>query len=149
MSFRKLLFRIVTAISATLLTINERTTAWIAASFIAVNALIRGFFAAISIWVMNALDPETMAEYERSQELATLLFSSPSETSIQNTELKLLDAGYKVRNHAKDADSWTDDHSRALEAIGDALLNECGWEEERVHDKLREIVESIDGLEYG
>ena len=149
MSPRKLIFRVVTALSAMLLYTNEKTSAWLAASFLAVNALIRGFFAGISLWLMKKLDPETMDEYERSQKLAQVLFSAPSETTVQNTELKLLAAGYKIRNHAANAEDWTDDHSRALEAIGDALLNECGWPEPKVHEKLKEIVESIDGLEYG
>ena len=148
MTPRKMLFRIVAAISAVLLYSNEWLTNRLAASFIAVNRYIRKFFAAISLWIMQKLDPETMKSYELSQELLSRT-AIPSETRIQNTELKLLEAGYKVRNHARDTGEWSDDHSEALNAIGDALLNECSWPEPKVHEKLKEIVESIEGLQYG
>ena len=107
--------------------------------------------------IMWALDAEMMKEHERSQQRqadmmakAMGLFEpeAQTETARMNIELKLLEAAYKVRNHAQASD-WSDEHTQALEAVGDALLNECGWEEERVHDKLREIVESIEGLQYG
>ena len=54
-----------------------------------------------------------------------------------------------MRDHAKDMGDWTEQHSDALEAVGNALLNECDWEEESVHQYLKQIVESIEGLEYG
>ena len=63
-------------------------------------------------------------------------------------ELKLLASASQVRDHAKSMGDWTDHHSDAIEAIGEALVGELGWEEDHVHQYLREIVESIDGLEY-
>lgn len=70
------------------------------------------------------------------------------ELKAQNIELKLLASASKVRDHAVETDDWTDHHTQAIEAIGDALLNECNWEEEHIHNYLREIVQSVDGLTY-
>jgi predicted transcriptional regulator len=63
-------------------------------------------------------------------------------------ELKLLTGASQVRDHAREMGDWTEQHSDAIEAIGEALVGELGWEEGHVHQYLREIVESIDGLEY-
>ena len=76
-------------------------------------------------------------------------FNQVIETKQMSLELKLLNALSQVRDHAKDMGDWTEQHSDALEAVGNALLNECDWEEESVHQYLKQIVESIEGLEYG
>ena len=64
-------------------------------------------------------------------------------------ELKLLNSASQVRDHAKETGDWTDNHTEAIMAIGNALIAELNWEEDHVHQYLREVVESIDGLEYG
>jgi hypothetical protein len=76
-------------------------------------------------------------------------FNQVIEAKQMSLELKLLNALSQVRDHAKDMGDWTEQHSDALEAVGNALLNECDWEEESVHQYLKQIVESIEGLEYG
>lgn len=76
-------------------------------------------------------------------------FNQAIEAQQMGLELKLLNALSQVRDHAKGIGDWTEQHSDALEAVGNALLNECDWEEESVHQYLKQIVESIDGLEYG
>ena len=53
------------------------------------------------------------------------------------------------KEHALETGDWTDQHTIAIEAIGNALLNECNWEEEDVHRYLREVVETDTGLSYG
>ena len=63
-------------------------------------------------------------------------------------ELRLLAAASQVRDHAEETDDWTEQHTEAIAAIGDTLLNELGWEEDNIHRYLREVVESIDGLTY-
>ena len=72
-----------------------------------------------------------------------------SELQKQSMELRLLASANQVRDHAKETDDWTDRHTEALNAIGDALIAEIGWQEESVHQYLKGLVESIDGLEYG
>jgi len=62
------------------------------------------------------------------------------ENQRMGLELKLLTSLSQVRDHAKDTGDWTEHHSDALEAVGNALLNECQWEEESVHQYLKQIV---------
>lgn len=149
MQLRQLAFNVTAAVAANLLRANEWLTTFLASLFIGVNALIRSFFATLSVKFMTWLDPASMKSYETQMKIMAQVESQPPEVSAMNIELKLLDAGYKVRNHARESGDWTDHHTEALEALGDALLNECGWDEPRVHEKLKEIVESIDGLQYG
>ena len=61
----------------------------------------------------------------------------------------LLASANQVRDHARETGDWTDRHTEALNAIGDALMMEAGWEEDSVHQYLKGLVESIEGLEYG
>jgi len=61
-------------------------------------------------------------------------------------ELKLMESSYKVRDHAKETGDWTDHHTEAIEAIGNALLLDIGWDERSVQQHMKSVVESIDGL---
>ena len=137
MKLRRLLFNIVTVSSATVLNVHEVITGGFIAIQMFVNNGFRLLIAGASLKLMWALDPETMKDYERSQQeqaemmaqsLGLLQPQPKTETARMNIELKLLEAAYKVRNHAQESD-WSDEHTQALEAVGDALLNECGWEE--------------------
>ena len=103
--------------------------------------LIRVTMASVGYFFMNFLDKEKTAA-------ASQAIEEPQELKLYNLELRLLAAALKVRDHAKENDDWTSEHSEALEVIGDTLLNDLGWEEENIHSYLREIVESIDGLNY-
>ena len=95
--------------------------------------------------MLQLIDKES---YDEVQEQLSQ-FNQAVENQQMNLELELLNALSQVRDHAKDFGDWTEHHSHALEAVGNALLNECDWEEESVHRYLKQIVESIDGLEYG
>lgn len=70
------------------------------------------------------------------------------ELHIQHMELQLLSSASKVRDHAGDSDGWTDYHTEAINAVGNALMEECSWDERDIHLYLKEIVESVDGLTY-
>ena len=74
--------------------------------------------------------------------------TAQNDLTMQSIELKLLSSASQVRDHAGTSDGWTEQHTDALNAIGDALVSEMGWEEEAVHQYLKGVVESIDGLEY-
>ena len=96
-------------------------------------------------WMLKLTDPARLALYDSINDQD----DQPSELEVQNMELRLLASAVQVRDHAKENDDWTDRHTEALNAVGDALIVEAGWEEEAVHQYLRGLVESIDGLEYG
>lgn len=95
--------------------------------------------------LMKLIDAKALSVYERIGQES----DEPTELEAQNIELRLLASAVQVRDHAKANDDWTDKHTEALNAVGDALMFEAGWEEESVHQYLRSLVESIDGLEYG
>ena len=97
--------------------------------------------------LMATIDAKRLAVYTNM--LETEEQEQGSELQMQSLELRLLASASQVRDHAKETDDWTDRHTEALNAIGDALIAEAGWKEENVHHYLKGVVESIDGLEYG
>lgn len=103
--------------------------------------LIRVTMASVGFFLLNFIDKDKTVQAEQTIEKS-------QELKLYNLELKLLAAASKVRDHAEANDDWTQEHSDAIEMIGDTLLNELGWEEENIHAYLREVVESIDGLRY-
>lgn len=104
----------------------------------------RSLLGMVGHFLMNKIDPTLLKTYE-----SIITQSEPSnELALQQTELNLLSSASKVRDHAAETGDWTEKHSEALNAIADALVLELMWEEDAVHQYLREVVESIDGLEY-
>lgn len=63
-------------------------------------------------------------------------------------ELEALIAASKVKDDAITNDNWTDNHTKAINELSMILYNECGWDEVSIHGYMREIVESVPGLEY-
>ena len=94
--------------------------------------------------LMHAIDKDRLKMYEDMMNP-----EAAAELHLQGLELKLLGAAQQVRDHAKETGDWTDNHTDAINAVGEALVVEAGWQEENVHVYLKEIVESIEGLEYG
>ena len=102
---------------------------------------LKWLVATIGHAIMMNLDGERVDTVEQEAEME-------SEAKAVNDELSLLNTAAKLRDHALEHGEWTDYHTEAIQQIGDALLNHCEWDEEHVHTYLREIVESIEGLEY-
>ena len=107
--------------------------------------LVLRILSTTGYWMLKLVDPGRLALYDSINDQD----GQPSELEVQNIELRLLASAVQVRDHAKETDDLTDRHTEALNAVGDALIVEAGWEEEAVHQYLRGLVESIDGLEYG
>lgn len=129
---RALAFKVVSQISV-----------WIILLFQAIGVAGARITGRIGYTLMTLIDKKRLSLYEELLEPEAY-----SELKAQDMELKLLTGASQVRDHAKSTGDWTDHHSDAIEAIGEALVGELGWEEDHVHQYLREIVESIDGLEY-
>lgn len=134
-------YNVIAHVSARLIT----TLDWIHSKMIFVHVflygLIRVSVATTGYFLMNLID-------KKQTEAAEAFVENAEELKLQSLELRLLAAASKVRDHAEENDDWTDEHTEAISAIGDTLLNELGWEEENIHQYLREVVESIDGLSY-
>jgi len=111
---------------------------WVANTMMSIIDSVSGF-------LMRTIDSQRLDVY------TTLLHASQefNELGQQGLELRLLASASQVRDHAKETDDWTDRHTEAINAIGEALITEVGWDVDHVDRYLKELVESIDGLEYG
>ena len=132
---RALLFNLVTKVSASLIWLIS----WI-------NQFALKVVGNVGYFLMKLIDDKKVKTYEKLLEATE---DGGSELQSQAIELRLLSSANQVRDHALETADWTDRHTEALNAIGDALMVEAGWEEESVHQYLRSLVESIEGLEYG
>ena len=104
----------------------------------------RRILGSVGYFLMNIIEPTLLKTYTSVLEQQ----DEGNELETQQLELRLLTSAAQVRDHAKETGDWTDHHSEAISAIGEALVSQLAWEEDSVHQYLREIVESIDGLEY-
>ena len=135
---RNLLFQAVTTAIATQITIIQ-----------GISSFLCRILSGTGLFLMRAIDSKRLDIYSNilastEQEEEGVM----SELETQNIELRLLASASQVRDHAKELGEWTNRHTEAIEAIADALVFETGWEEDSVHQYMREVVESIDGLEY-
>lgn len=93
------------------------------------------------IWVarlaMNTLDEDRLKYVE-----------SVTLQQRELGELHLLNAATKVKDDALSKKMWTAGHTVALNRIAANLHYGCGWEPPRIHQYLREVVESIPGVVY-
>jgi len=102
----------------------------------------RSTVARIGLLFMNIID--------REQVVAANEADSPEDLHLQQTELELLNAASQIRDHYLETGNWTQEHTDAIEAVGNKLLNVCGWEEESIHEYMRRVVEAEGtGLGYG
>lgn len=65
-----------------------------------------------------------------------------------NNELQILINVTRVKEDALEQKTWTKDHSLAINHLSSKLYNECNWNEKRIHEYMKAIVESIPGLSY-
>jgi len=134
---RYVLFKAIGSASASIVQINlaigNAVTSSIAWCFNQFNTVI----AAVARYLMRWLDEERFDYY-------TSVLSQQSELG----ELQLLMAARKIKEDALKGRVWTTMHTIAINKIAGALHYECGWEPPRVHQYLKEIVESIPGMVY-
>lgn len=65
-----------------------------------------------------------------------------------SNELQILMNVTRLKEDALERKAWTNHHSLALNQLSSKLYNECNWNEQRIHEYMRAIVESIPGLSY-
>ena len=110
-----------------------------------INVMLLKVVGNVGYFLMKLIDAKRLGVYEQLTEGQV----GSTELQSQAMELRLLASANQVRDHARETEDWTDRHTEALNAIGDALMSEAGWQEDSVHQYLKSLVESIDGLEYG
>ena len=138
---KKFLFEAITRLTYALIWFSDRFFSVPAASLLWLGQTARFSVAKIGYFFMNKIDPIRCKVSEAEND------TNPDELKLQGLELKLMQSSYKVRDHAKDSGDWTDHHTEAIEAIGNALYEELGWSEEAVENHMKTVIESIDGLQ--
>jgi hypothetical protein len=103
----------------------------------------RSTIAKIGLFGMRMIDRDQL---EAIQELNEV---EGEQLHSQQTELELLSAASTIRDHYMETGEWTPEHTMALEAVSNKLLNDCGWEEDDIHAYMRRVVEADGtGLSY-
>lgn len=146
LEMRKRIFILTATISQFLITRNENFFAFIYFCLDKVKTFINFTIARVSYFFLRIIDPKRLHYYEN---IVSKVEQGSVNVKQQQTELDLLTSVQKLRDHAVREGDWTDNHSIALEAIGNALIQEMDWEEDLVHQYLKEVVETIPGLYYG
>lgn len=139
---KKALFNLITMLTYTSIWISDRVFGVPSAALLWMGVKVRQTIAGFGYFFMSRLDPAKCKAAEVENQ------TDPGELNRQNMELKLMQSSYKVRDHAKETGDWTDHHTEAMEAIGNALLLEVGWEEDAVNEHIKSVVESIEGLKF-
>jgi hypothetical protein len=137
---KNIAFQIFTRLTYGLIWFSDRFFAVPVAAMLWLQQAARVSVATAGYWLMKKIDEPRCKMIEAEAE------TDPEELSRQGMELKLMESSYKVRDHAKETGDWTDHHTEAIEAIGNALLLDIGWDERAVEQHMRSVVESIDGL---
>ena len=118
--------------------------AWLIQTINGLAAFLVSSIGTLALWMMKGIDEKKLAIY---QHIATA--EPDAEAESEALELNLLTSAQQVRDHAQESSDWTDNHTNAINAIGNALVDELGWLEEDVHVYMKDLVESIEGLTYG
>lgn len=139
---KNFLFESITRFTYALIWFSDRFFAFPVAIMMWLKAAARTSVANVGYFFMRKIDPTRCKTAEIEAEV------DPEELKRQGMELKLVQSSYQVRDHAQESGDWTDHHTEAIEAIGNALLLDIGWDEESVEHHMRTVVESIDGLEF-
>jgi len=139
---KNFLFEATTRFTYGLIWFSDRFFAFPVAIMMWLQQKARFSVATVGYFFMKRIDENRckVAEIEAD--------TDPQELSRQGMELNLVQSSYKVRDHAKEFGDWTDQHTEAIEAIGNALLLDIGWDEDSVEHHMKTVVESIEGLEF-
>lgn len=141
MAMKQLFFKATAAITIGLIRLSDGFYSLLAKLSGMMFAVSRVAIASTGHWLLGLIDLEQREKISQEADQA-------EELKAQKIELDLLQSATKVRDHAKANNEWNASHSEAITAIGNALLNECDWDEEHVHQYLKEVVESVPGLTY-
>jgi len=142
---RQTLFEAYAALSGFYIRGCDLVTTSVCHLLIFVNNFHKELFSNLSIRTLRLIHPESFKEAEEE----ILKMQQAEKDKITSIELQLLASAQKVRDHAKNYDDWTEQHSEALESVGQALVETCGWAPESVDQYMQEVVEPIDGIEWG
>lgn len=129
-----------------------KTIAFVAGSLASINIAIGNSLANGIAFVFNSINRViqstaaslmTLVDKERFEHASTAL-GQLSELR----ELDLLMAATRVKDDAMKNKAWTIGHTVAMNQIGNALYAQCRWEPARIHQYLKDVIESVPGMVY-
>jgi len=134
---RYLLFKTVAVVVGFIIGVNlaigNLVGSLVAAFFNGLNTVVKFIGERLMLWI----DADRYAHA-----------STAMRQSVELTELNLLMAANKIKEHAVESKVWTASHTSALNGIANELHSSCGWEPAKIHKYLRPLVESIPGMGY-
>lgn len=116
---------------------SDRFWAFMAVASTWIGGKMHWLIGQTAIVALKIVDKEKLDEIKAQADL-----------SKQQAELELMSSASKLRDHAVETGEWGAEHTFAINAIGEALINACDWEEDAVHNYLRGVVEAVPGLQY-
>lgn len=103
------------------------------------------FLAQAAQWLISNAAMFALAQISPADHQAAL---AEMEEEARQLEIKLMAKVIKIRDHAAESESWTEEHSDAIAAIATALVENCGWDETAAHRYMKDVIDKIPGLEY-
>lgn len=134
---KNLLFRVVGFLMGSLIGINVAVGNAVAVAVEFVFGSINQALAWLARTMLRAIDKQ------RHDYIESVLGQTD-----ELRELDLMMAASRVKESALEARVWTAMHTLMMNKIGTALHHNCGWEIPRIHQYLRDVVESIPGMVY-
>ena len=111
---------------------------WLADACLTIGIFLQTAVARVGYKTTAWIYPKNLQEAEKQ-----------IETAATNIELSVLFKVTELKEHAIRTGEWTESHSEAMNALGNALVNECDWKEDDMHSYIKKVVESVPGLRYG
>lgn len=134
---KQLLFKSTVVVVGSIISVNTSIGNAIVAVIAFIFNAISEVFRVSGKWLMNRIDSERLKYIETTKDQYSEL-----------TELNLLMQVNHVKEDALRSRVWTVMHTIAMNKIGTALHNDCGWEPARIHCYLKQVIESIPGMVY-
>lgn len=134
---RKFFFEIVSVSTYGLITLSDHFHDFVVGLISFTNQSIKWIVAHFGGNAMKIIDPKS---YEEIQQRL--------EARDSQIELELLNNVSLLKEDALEKGEWSEQHTEALQAIGNALVGQCNWQEHHVHQYMKGVVESIPGLAY-
>ena len=111
---------------------------WLADKTLSFGIFLQETVATFGMWTMNMLYKDKVEEAEQQIEAVAV-----------KVELMLLSKISELKDHAVEIGEWTDHHTVALNAIAQALIDQCNYSKDDAHMFCKRVVESVPGLTYG
>jgi hypothetical protein len=105
---------------------------------------IQNYIWKFLIWLFSGITRAVLYSIDKEKYKYTMQLV---DQAVMVHELTLLNKANQVKSDALQS-GWTDTHSIVIGEIRERLHIECGWALKRVDTYMKEVVESVPGLQY-